>query len=318
MKTIKIFGVTCALALSLTMQTQAQTVERGVAIQASQLSNTAHAELRSAVNKDRAKNPRAFRRVSDTAQHIIVLDRNKRGRFATITRQLNSLGKDALYPMLEMLALRAPTLGTPRSSAKTALRVSLIEAVGMLRDPAAIPILDVIVDQESEFWTRRAAVEALGRIGTDKSAKKLAQLAAKPGKARRAVLAGIGGCRRAVCVKGVAIATRSSNLSDVHLALRALGDMGSSWAWTTPAVRKSGEESTVRGTAARALIEAFAKHHRNKRLRIEIIKSLYMVDDPSAETLVEAQKSGASSALVRALDELKAKLRQNPKHKYRK
>src|SRR5689334_553773 len=111
----------------------------------------------------KAQNPQAFAALDAVIVKVPALDRARRGNLPIITPSLRRLGPAALMPMLDRLQRPLPT-GLSASAAR-GLRLSLIEAVGMIRDPKATPVLTAILDGAQDFDTARLAAEALGRIG---------------------------------------------------------------------------------------------------------------------------------------------------------
>lgn len=316
MKAFEFFAVLLAAGLSMGAAMGTARADSGVALDLKQLSQKQQGNLTSAIAKARAQNPALFKRTAAVAAAVEKADRDKRGPYVSMTRYFFALGKPAVVPMLELLAVKGPARGKMRDSAWTSLRVSLIEAVGMHRDPIAVPVLDAILEQESEYFVVRAAAEALGRIGTDASAKKLAGLAVASGPKQLAVLSAIGDCRRSTVAAALAdFLKQPSDLRTTRLTLAALGGVGNAWAWKTPNVAKSGEEAAVRGTAAKALVAAFARLD-DKDLRLAAQKAILLVDDAGTPSLIEAEKSAASPETRAALDRLAAKLAKSPLHKY--
>jgi HEAT repeat protein len=287
-----------------------------VAADIKQLSTQQRGELLTAIAKARAANPTIFKRTRALAATVDKADQRKRGPYASMTRFFFALGKPAVLPMLELLAVSGPARGKLTDTAWTSLRVSLIEAVGMHRDPIAVPVLEAILDHESEYFVVRAAAEALGRIGTDDSAHKLLGLALRSGPKQMAVLSALGDCRRPVVTEALAELLRQpADATTTRLALRALGTNGNAWAWKTPALAKTGEESAVRSTAAKALVAAYARLE-DKDLRLTAQKAVLLVDHPDTPALIEAEKIGASPETRAALAALAAKLAKSPLHKY--
>jgi HEAT repeat protein len=263
------------------------------------------------IAKARARQPAAFAAIAKAPSLAIELDRNKRGRFAAVGPELRRLGRPALLPMLEMLALSGPRRADLNDSAWRALRVGLIEAVGTQREPIAQPVLNAILDGDSDYWVVRAAAEAIGRYGDDASVKKLIALARAAGPKRDAVLSAIGNCRRRAVVEQLAeMLAAPANAAQAERVIDALGDAGNSWAWRTPNVAKYGEESAVRGAAARALVAAFVKF--DGRLRLRARRAILLVDHGSTPALIAAARVGAPPDTRAALDELAVKLAKNP------
>jgi len=309
MKTMKLTisaGAAALLLLTLSGSARAD----GVALRSSQLGKSDLATLKVKINRARAKNPRVFQKVAMAPQLAVEMDEQKRGRAASITLPLRALGPDALYPMLEMLSVDGPTRGKMSESAWTTLRSGLLEAVGLLRDKRAKPVLEGILRHESDFEVVRAAAEALGRIGDDDSAKKLAKLALKPSKKQVAVVAAIGECRRVVAAEALEKLVGSGDDAEERAVIKSLGTIGSSWAWATPEVAKSGEGTKVRAIAARALMKAFVGSNGYTREKAK--RALMMVDDPSTSGLIARAKKGARAELAAALDELALAMAQNP------
>lgn len=289
----------------------------GVVLTVKQLDQKTQKDLTARIKKARADNPVVFQRVAKVASQVPELDKRRRGPFATITLSLKRLGPDALMPMLEMLAVKGPARGDMTSTAWTTLRVGLIEAVGIQRDGVAEPVLTKILETDSDYWVVRAAAEALGRIGTDSAAAKLVSLAEKPNQRRMAVLSAIGNARRPVVAQALSkIVASATDRRTTRLTIQALGDVGNTWAWKTPALSKTGEGGSVRSTAAKALIDTFVRLYGDKELRVELQKSILLVDDPATPGLIEAAKSGASPELAQALDALRQKFEKSPLHKY--
>lgn len=298
-------GLTLVGALSMTSAAFAQ----GVTIAPTHLSTSDRAALLANIDKARKANPAIFERVKKARQMAIEVDGNRRGRFASITLPLRSMGKDALFPMLEMLAVDAPKRGAMTETAWTTLRVSLLEAVGEVRDPRARPVLVAVIERDPQAEVIRAAAESLGRLLDDTSAKQLVALAQKPGRKQLPILAGMGECRREIAVRELARQSTSSDPAVVTVVLKALGEAGNSWAWQTPAIKATGEEDAVRGIAATALLNAFVKH--TGPLRERAAKSLVIVDWAKTKDLIAVARKNADPRTASALAHLEQRLANN-------
>lgn len=267
-------------------------------------------ELRREVASARTLDPRAFARVSAIVTKAPSVHARARARRAPVARSLASLGPSALMPMLEMLALDPPRGLQAREAA--VVRRDLIEAVGLLRDARAIPVLVAILDDASEdAETTRTATEAVARIGTAEAASRLvAALDASRDRERsRAILAGMGECRLPPVVEALAARIRAtSDEATARVAARALGRAGNAWAWRTEKDRK--QEHDVRATAARALVDAFVRH--GAEARGAAANALMVVDAPGTPALIDSAKSGAPPETVKALDALAARFAKNP------
>jgi HEAT repeat protein len=308
MKASKFF---CALLAVLALSGVAQAAP-GVVLDKSQLGAAQLSYLQREIGKAKASHKTAFDQIAKAPTMAAEADELKRGPYASITRALAAVGPHAVMPIVEMLVVDGPPRGKMTDSAWTALRVSLIEALGLLRDARARGALTAILDKTSEHEVVRAAAEALGRIGDDTSAKVLATRVKRTGAKQLAILGGIGECRRSVAADALAavVAKKPKDQAVVLGLIRALGAIGNSGAWKTAEVKKSGEGTKVRSTAAKALVQLFVTSDGHLRTKAETM--ILVVDDPSTPALIAAAKQGASQDLVAALDALAARFQNHP------
>lgn len=273
--------------------------------------------LRQDVTQARRVDLRPFVTVSRIITNAQTVDARARGRKAPIALYLAKVGPSALMPMLEMLALDAPK--GVSAEAAPAVRRDLIEAVGLLRDPRSLPVLTAILEDTSEDEeTTRTVAEAVARLGTDDAATRvISALDTASGDRARAILSGMGDCRRLRVVD--AIATRLRSATDdatPRVAARSLGRAGNAWAWKT--ARDRSEEARVREAAARALVDAFVRRvavagaARDDEARMAADNALMVVDDPHTPMLIEEAKRGASPETIKALEALAARFANNP------
>lgn len=282
----------------------------GIVLGTKNLKSKDRSALKSEISKRRASNPTIFAKVAQAPQMAIEMDEMKRGRAASITLALSGLGKEALFPMLEMLAVDGPPRGKMGDSAWTTLRVGLIEAVGLIRDPRAKPVLNAILDRETDFELVRASAEALGRIGDDASAKKLVRLASVSSVKQAPVLMALGECRRTVAAQALAKLVNTKDEGQLRVVLKSLGTVGNAWAWQTPDISKTGEGDQVRAIAAKAAMQAFVANTGYIQSRAQT--ALLIINDPSTPSLIAQAKQGASPELLAALDELATRVANNP------
>jgi hypothetical protein len=195
--------------------------------------------------------------------------------------------------------------------------VALLEAVGSLRDARSRPVLIAALESnERDFAVLRAAANALGRESSDAVTTKLLALESSlKGDKRRAVWSGLGNCRRTLAAQRLAaVLSGASARKDLEILARALGDVGSAWAWETPAVSKSGEQAAVRSAAAQALVEGYAAHFDNQEVGELLTRAVLVVDHPDTKALIAAAKSGADARLAAALDALATRFDDSPLH----
>lgn len=281
----------------------------GVVITRAALGAADRQSLEKAVATDRAAHPAAFRAVEDVRASVKGLDESKRGRLAAVGPRLKALGRDALLPMLALLALEAAREDAV-PSARRALRVGLLEAVGALRDPRAEAVLVAAAKADhADAHVAAAAARALGRLGSTSSVATLKALAAGDAGHRLAAAAGLGECRRAASV-AVLRALSTDAVDDVRLAaVRGLGAVGNAQAWKTSGMVRT-EEAATRQAAAQALVALFvAGDEPARRLSAE---GILLVDDPGTPALIEAAKAGADDQTVTALTALTERFAKNP------
>ncbi|MEA2753342.1 MAG: hypothetical protein QOI41_7485 [Myxococcales bacterium] len=294
----------------------------GLAVDRSELPAKARASLESDVDKARIETPDLFRQVQDIAKRAGELDAGSRRPGMPLTMHFKVLGPRALMPMLDLLAFdgRAPSDLTP--TARAALRVGLVEAVGIIRDERAVPVLSRIALRERDVDMTRASADALGRIGTnDAHAALLAALAsadsaasAGNGSSERvhALLAGFGSSRRldatTLLAKRLGGDASRPDAATAKALAKALGTAGNAWAWKTLTNRT--DEAAVREIAARALVKAYVTYPGEARTAA--MNALLVVDDSHTASLVAEARLNASSDEAAALDALSAKLAKNP------
>ncbi|HVJ93434.1 MAG TPA: HEAT repeat domain-containing protein [Labilithrix sp.] len=270
---------------------------------------TSFVELKRDVAKARSIAPQSFVAVREVVARAADANARARGRKAPIAHYLAKLGPSALMPMLEMLALDAPK-GVPAEAAPS-VRRDLIEAVGLLKDAHALPVLSAILaDKTEDPETTRTVTEAMARIGHDEAASHiLSALQSSNAERARAIIAGMGECRKLHVAEALASRLRGANDdATARAAARSLGRIGNAWAWKTVADRT--DEATIRELAARALIDAFVQHTGEERAAAS--NALMVVDAPETPGLIAAAKSGKSPEIVAALDGLAARFAANP------
>ncbi|HQP37860.1 MAG TPA: hypothetical protein PLI95_21910, partial [Polyangiaceae bacterium] len=186
------------------------------------------AVLMAQVRDARAANPSSFERLAAAAARLPGLDAQKRGRYPAVVPMLRALGADALLPMLEAIALDAPSRGRVSDEGWTAWRAGLVETVGALRDARSAPVLEALLDgPNADFMIVQAAAGAYGKLETDAVAARLIGLSRAGGAKQSAVLSGLGHCRRVAVAQRLAeVLGSASDEATVRLAAHALGDIG--------------------------------------------------------------------------------------------
>lgn len=306
-------GMVAVLALAMT---SADASAAGLVVDANELAANTRTSLKADIEKARAETPELFRQVYDVAKHAGEIDAASRKPGIPLTLHFKTLGNRALMPMLEMLAFdgHAPADLTP--SAQAALRVGLIEAVGIVRDARALPVLARIALRERDVDMTRAAADALGRLGSDEAYASLVTaldaadaVSASGGDRVRALLAGIGSARRVDGTKLLAkrLDAHPDEATAKSLA-KALSSAGNAWAWKTLSSRT--DEGAVREIAARALVKAYVAYTGEARGAAS--NALLVVDDAHTTALIAEAKRAASADQIAALDDLAARFARNP------
>ncbi len=312
---MKKLSFSCTLALALATLATTTTITTKAAAVPSNATATVRlparslAELKIEIAKARSIDPRAFVAVNGVISHAADADARARGRKAPVALYLAKLGPSALMPMLEMLAVEAPR-GVPAASA-AGVRRDLIEALGLLKDARALPVLVTILEDKTEdAATTRTVTEAVARIGTEEAATRLlGALDSSSDERTRAIIAGMGDCRRLRVTEALASRLRTTNDDAIaRAAARSLGRAGNAWAWQTLADR--GEEARIRETAARALVDAYVRRVGEERDAAS--NALMVVDAPQTPAIIAEAKKGASPDGVKALDALAERFARNP------
>jgi hypothetical protein len=285
---------------------------RGVLIAPERLPSDVRLQLAVEIDKARKEQPAAFSAVSTVKDRLPELEAHKRGRYANVGPLLKTIGPAALFPMLELIAFDGPSRGDLSEAAWTAFRSGLLEAVGVLRDPRAGPVLLAVLEgNEREFHVLRSAAEALGYLGDDSSTANLVALARTRGPKQEAVLAGMGSCRRLSVAQALASELAGHPAAGTaEYVVKSLGDVGNAWAWKTPGASAKGEEGAVRQTAARALVAAFISY--GGPVRQAASNALLVVDDPSTPALIRTAQQGASPDVSASLATLATRFERNP------
>lgn len=309
MKTTKMITRLSTLLCGLALTVPAFAAPAG--IDAAKIPMQARTALRTNIDKARLADPVAFREVREIVAHAREADKRARGRKAPVALHLAGLGTKALFPMLELVAFDTTPLAQNETAAdRASVQRDIVEAIGLLRDPRATPVLVAVLAKESDFATTRTAAEAIARLDSDDAASTLVTALGKAsGERATAILAGMGACHRAVVSRTLAdrLAARPDDATAKHV-VKSLGHVGNAWAWKTLSER--GDEAAARETAAKALVAAYVQY--GGEVREAAAKALLVVDDAHTNALVEAARRGAPADVALALDELARRVATNP------
>ena len=298
--------------LILALPAGALAAPRGVVIAPGELSRPARTRLLASIKRQLRATPRTFAAVARLRGMVPSLERRQRarGRLLNVVRPLRALGQDGLLPMLRELALDARPRGTLSELAWRGWRVSLLEAVGSLRDDRSTPVLQAILaSKERDPVVLRSAAVALGRLGSAGAARTLIGRASASGADPAVWVPALGQCRRPETARALAAMLRRVGTQPARdaLVVDALGQVGNAWAWQTPAVARSGQGEATRKAAMAALVAAYPA--LAQRTREAAIKALLMVGHPGTRDAVAAAKERArSGSHAEALAGLRSRL----------
>lgn len=307
-------GIGAALVLgALVAGTPSNAFAAGLVLDASALPAASRDKLRAEIESGRRDVPELYRQVYAIGARANELDGASRAKGAPFTLHFKALGPRALHPMLEMLAFDAHAPKDLTETAARALRLGLVEAVGIVRDARALPVLSALVGPgERDDAIVRSAAEALGRIGTDEAldVTRASLAKAAPGSSReQALLDGVSAFKRLAAAK--LLATRLASKPDeatARVVARSLGGVGNAWAWT--ALTDRAEEAETRDLAARALVMAVGSYRGETRAAIE--RAVLVVDAPTTKAHLADARRSANADVLTALDALEKKLAANP------
>lgn len=227
-------NILCAAALGGALLFSAGSARAdGIVVAPSALAPDARKSLEQQIQTARAQNPAAFEAIKNLKGHRFEYYKNNRNPFPTVARELRALGPAGLMPMLEALAVQQPERGSLTNEEWDALALGMLDAVGMIRDPRARPV--VLAAFETGGLRPKvvaAAGRALGRLGGDQELAMLVKHAKDGDALAPYAVAGLGWMRRVESAKHLAAllaSTKDATLAAT--AAEALGTVGSSWAW---------------------------------------------------------------------------------------
>jgi len=246
-------GLALGVALGLAGAFAAGPVAADPLLPARAMTPTLQRSLTAEFRADRAVHPQAWRAVSDLSTLRPEVYRATRIGRPAVTRELRSLGPDALLPMLDALAVS----GYPRTLSteeREALTVGLLEAVGFLRDRRAAPVLRAAFAQESAPDTLRAAARGLAALDDNESWEVLR--AATEGDTERAsiALSALGTSPRAAATPLLLGRLGDTSPAVVSAAAHALSERHGTWAAAARRV-----QDPQRPAVAAALVDAYAR-----------------------------------------------------------
>jgi hypothetical protein len=274
----------------------------GLAIGSADLPEAARKTLVKDVAAFKAAHPEAFDRVRDIQGIRPEFYKQARRPDPLATVELKRLGKDALLPMLNALALETPAI-TLSDKEKTAYLVGLLEASSALHDARGGAVYTAVFESKNKpAEVLRAAARAMGRLCSDTELASLKKHTATGDALRAHAIDGLGECMRKESAEHLATMLASAEgAAAADPIATALGRVGSSWAWKALGTKQEANARVVQATAAKALVNAFVKH---KDARTSAEKALRMVEAPDATVLISSVRDKADADTRTALDKL--------------
>ena len=293
----------------------------GLAMNAAQLGPADRAALQHAVMADRLARPAAYDLVA--AARGCRPDGWKAARNPTpvCSREMRALGPAGLLPMLNALALdwqpdtsRLSSAPELRSKEEQAMLVAMVDAVGILRDTRARPVLlalwklaadrrDAQLPIERANSVSRVVAEALGRLGGAVELQALQAHLRAEDPLFNAAIAGLGWCKRTDSAQLLvnALATAKDDATQRWI-VAAMGTLASSWSWQALGRVRAEDGLRVRQRVTDALLPLLAKTQGESRERV--VASLQLADLPDLPARLATVRATADATLQHDIDDL--------------
>jgi len=272
----------------------------GLVARAADLPAAERTKLQVAVAEQKRVDPKSFGAVRELKGYLPENYRQFRNPIPQVGPELRHLGKSALLPMLEALVLDAPALKGATVEERAAVIEGMLSEVGRLHDVRAAAALQAAFASSQPEPLLRTAGRALGRL-CDAGSRGVLKASLKDGARRLAALDGLGECRSAEAAKVLAAELdASTSKSDAASLARALGNLGSSWAWQALGASRQAEGDEAREVAAAALVRNYARYDGDVRAAQR--SALTMVEFAGTGRIVTAQQRNIDEATAKELD----------------
>ncbi len=293
----------------------------GLAMTAAQLGPADRAALQHAVMADRLARPAAYDLVA--AARGCRPDGWKVARNPTpvCSREMRALGPAGLLPMLSALALdwqpdasRLSSAPELRSKEEQAMLVAMVDAVGILRDTRARPVLlalwklaadrrEVQLPIERANSVSRVVAEALGRLGGAVELQALQAHLRAEDPLYNAAIAGLGWCKRTDSAQLLVSALAGAkDDATQRWIVAAMGTLASSWSWQALGKVREPDGLRVRQRVTDALLPLLARTQGETRERV--VASLQLADLPDLPARLATVRATADATLQHDIDDL--------------
>ncbi len=256
--------------------------------------------------------PERFAQLQELREAYVELGQRSGQRPVPAARMLQTLGDEALLPMLWHLVSENPMeLGMGLRTWRN-WRVGLVEAVGRIRDERSVPVLHSIVIANNPYdQLRTVATTAIGRTGNVEAIDALIEEARSSEDKTEAIIAGLGKARRHNSAEYLLEVAQSAQEGHQVAAVRALGDWANQWAWETPQLEPYSEERPkVVSAIVTALVDLYP--HVEGRLATEIEKSLQLASAQASKERAQARATQADGAKKERLERLIEVMERSP------
>jgi len=276
----------------------------GLAVKTNQLPAKSRVQLQAEIAKFKQAQPKAFQEVRDVQGYRPETYRKFRNPVPMVGRELRRLGKSALLPMLNALAFEAPKRNAATEVEWRALKVGMLEAVGYFADQRSAPVLQAVFNSKQHAFVLQAAAEAMGSLCDGSSVEVLRQALAAGATRRAAAIRGLGECRSYEAAEVLAKELdKSTSATDAAQLARALGIVGSSWAWKAMGANRHAEGLKVRRLAAVAVVRSYQRF-KDAAARDNHRFALTMCEHPKTSEIVAKEAVRADVATKTALQKI--------------
>ncbi len=299
-------GIAAALA-TVAMFLAPTAFADGLAIAPTQLPAAERTKLAAEIAQAKRDNPGAFAALRNVKGHKPETYGQYRNPVPMVSRELRQLGNEALLPMLEVLAFDAPSLAGATDLEREVYVTGLFDAVGRIRDGRAAPVLHAALSATQPGWLHRASAEAMGRLCDAASLERL-RVGLADAVRRTSAISGLGQCRSVAAAKLLADELDATVAAEeARVIAKALGALGSSWAWQALGPARKADGDKARGIAAAALVRGYVRFGGSDE-RSAHRQALTLVEHADSARIVSENGMSASVAVRGELDALAVKI----------
>jgi len=302
----------CVPVLLLFHASPACTAERGLVLDPEAADPQVMSSLESQIAQAKLETPGAF---EELATIVAGLPNRPPSMSASmrdpIVNHLTPIGPAGLFPMLEMIVIRAPSAASLDQRLTRELGPSLVFAVGRIGDLRAVPILEtILVADEVDIWARNAAARSIMLLPNDDAIAILFSILDSRVLSldtRRAVYSVIGRSHRSVVADRLAEDLYGKpdpvTAKSIVTALGDLGNRGAWWSFAYSGDERLAEKDEATRVATEAMLWAFVEYV-DPDVREAVGRGLRLIQHVSTQARIQEQRARASKELTTALNQL--------------